>query len=432
MSPESVPRTAVVLAAGLGTRMGGKPKPLLRVGGREIIYRNMKLLEKNGIENFVVVVNNVYGKNILDFLKNEGFEFKCVVNPEPERGNGYSLYLARELVDERFVLVMGDHVYGEEFIDKAVRAEGLVGDANPKFVDIEEATKVKVENGRAMRVGKDLNEFDCIDTGFFVLTPEIFDVAEQVVNEGDAISLSRIMEKARVPVTLVSGNFWMDVDTEEELKRANREIVKRSVKPGEDGIISRHLNRKISVRISERLVERVTPNQATLLSFIFGVISILSIFISKPLSGILFQLSSILDGIDGEIARVRMMGSPFGGWIDSNLDRIVDFFFLLTLALTSNLDSFGWALFSLSVFGSYMVSYTSERYRGAFGRSIYEDFPQLRKVPGKRDERIFITMLFLLINKPVMVFAVLAFLTNFKVALTLLTVWSGSQKYRKE
>lgn len=419
------PEKAIVLAAGIGKRMGVVPKPLMKVGGREIIWRNMKLLEKYGVKEFVVVVNESFRDQLVSFLEKEGFRFKYVVNPSPERGNGYSLYLAADFVDEDFVLVMGDHVYEEDFIREAISRKGLIGDESPGFVDIGEATKVKIKDGRVEKIGKDLKEFDCIDTGFFVLSPKIFRYAEEIVAEKDEngeISLSEIMERAKAEVSIVSGYFWMDVDTREELRRANREIVRRSIKTSEDGMVSRYVNRKISTRITERVVGSITPDQATLISFLAGIISFLAIFISKPLAGILLQVSSILDGTDGEIARVRMMSSPYGGWIDSILDRVVDFLFLLGLAIATPLDTTGWLLFALAAFGSVMVSYTSERYRGAYGRSIFQDYPQLRRLPGKRDERIFLTMIALFFNAVIELFALLAALTILRVAVTLVIV----------
>ncbi len=418
---------AVILAAGLGTRMGSTiPKPLLKVAGREILYRNLKILSDLGVDEFVVVVGRK-GKMIEDFLRRHGFKYKLVWNEHPERGNGYSFYLAKDHVDGKFVLIMGDHVYEREFIERAIKGEGLIGDANPKYVDIGEATKVLCENGRVKRIGKDLEEFDYVDTGFFVLTPDVFEFAEELVKEKEEVSLSEIMQRAKVPVTEVSGLFWMDVDTPEELKKANRLIVRMSVKGAGDGFVSRYLNRRISLRISEFLVNRITPNQATILSFLVGVLSALLNFASVPLAGVMYQISSILDGIDGEIARASMRTSKFGGWLDSILDRYVDFLFLLCLAIVSGLNLLGWAIACVAMFGSFMVSYSTERYKGAFFSDFYEDFEF--KFPGKRDERIFLTMVFCLLGLIFQLFVILAVLTNLRV---LLTVYAVARFKRRE
>ncbi len=411
---------AVVLAAGLGTRLRAKiPKPLVKVAGREILYRSLKVLSELGIEEFVVVVGKK-GELIEEFLKRHGFKYKIVRNEYPERGNGYSFYLAKDYVDGKFVLIMGDHVYEREFIEKAIKGEGLIGDRIAKFVDIEEATKVICKNGRVERVSKNLERFDYIDTGFFVLTPDIFKYAEELVKTKHEVSLSEIIERAKVPVTEVSGYFWMDVDTPEELKKANRLIVRMSVKGTGDGFISRHLNRKISLRLSEILVNRITPNQATVISFIVGILSALTTFLSVPLAGILYQISSILDGIDGEIARASMRTSKFGGWFDSVLDRYVDFLFLLCLAIVSDLSLIGWIVACLAMFGSFMVSYSTERYKGAFFSDFYKDFKF--KFLGKRDERIFIAMIFCIFSWIFQLFVLLAVLTNLRVLATIYVV----------
>ena len=67
---------AVVLAAGLGTRMGKlteeTPKGLLKVVGREIIYRSLKTLENLGVEEFVVITNPKYKEKYEEFLKKRG------------------------------------------------------------------------------------------------------------------------------------------------------------------------------------------------------------------------------------------------------------------------------------------------------------------------------------------------------------------------
>jgi len=416
---------AVVLAAGMGTRMGSDiPKPLLKVAGREILYRNLKILSELGVEEFVVVVGKK-GKMIEDFLKKNGFKYRIVRNDRPERGNGYSFYLAKDHVDGKFVLIMGDHVYEREFIEKAIKGKGLIGDRIGRFVDVEEATKVVCKDGRVARIGKDLKEFDYLDTGFFVLTPDIFEYAEELVNSKEEVSLSEIMGRAKVPVTEVSGYFWMDIDTPEELRKANRLLVRLSVKGRGDGFVSRLLNRRISLWLSERLVNVMTPNQATLMSFAVGVISALLNFVSVPLAGVVYQISSILDGIDGEIARASMRTTRFGGWLDSVLDRYVDFLFLLCLAVVSGLDVLGWAIACTAMFGSFMVSYTTERYKGAFFSDFYEDFEF--RFPGKRDERIFLTMLFCLIGWTFQLFLLLAVLTNLRVIATIYAV----AKYRR-
>jgi len=426
-----VPERAVILAAGLGTRLGTlteeTPKGLLKVAGREILYRSMKILQDLGVKEFIIITNKKYKERFREFLERNNFKAQIVINEHPERGNGYSLYLARDKVRDRFLLFMSDHIYGREFLQEAVKGEGLIVDRDPRYVDIEEATKVKVRDNHVEDIGKHLKEFHGVDTGFFVLTPEIFSIAEEILSEKEVIELSDVVKRAKLRVTFVDGLFWTDVDVPEDIKKARDLIVKTSVKGVGDGFISRYLNRKISTRISALLVDRISPNQITVITFLLGIFSALLNFVSIPLAGIMYQISSILDGVDGEIARASMRTSRFGGYVDSILDRYVDFTFLLTLAYVTIKEPLWWAVVGAAIFGSVMVSYSTECYRAVYGRSIYEDIPEMRYLIGKRDERIFLTMLFCLIGQIKALFVLLAVLTNLRVALTVWLVWKKKE-----
>ena len=403
---------AVLLCSGLATRMGGKVKPLIKVGGREVLYRTITLLKKYGVQEFIVVVNRRNRQPIEEFLKSMGVKYRIIVNEHPERGNGYSLYLAKDAVKGRFVLVMGDHIFGEDFVRDAIVGEGVVCDRTPGYVRVDEATKVLTENGRVKEIGKNLRDYCCVDTGFFVLDESVFKVAEEALMEKDAVELSEVVRRAGLKVHNVDGRFWMDIDTMEDVERAERALFSLAVKQGEDGFVSRTINRKISTRISRAIVNRIEPIHATILSFIAGVLSALSLFVSIPLAGVLYQISSILDGVDGEIARVAMKTSKTGGWIDSILDRVVDFLFLALLAFLTMQTRSEFLIAMLAIFGSFMVSYVSEKYKAEFGESVYR---RVRVwIPGKRDERIFLVMLFCLMYPAVdmlFLFALLALLT---------------------
>ncbi|MCD6372485.1 MAG: CDP-alcohol phosphatidyltransferase family protein, partial [Thermococcus sp.] len=202
-------------------------------------------------------------------------------------------------------------------------------------------------------------------------------------------------------------------------------LIKGAPKGIGDGFISRHTNRRISTEISYLLAEKVTPNQMTAVTFAVGILSAVLTLISLPLAGVLYQLSSIIDGVDGELARAQLRTSRLGGYIDSILDRYVDGTFLALLAYSTLREPLWYLVALVALLGSVMVSYSTERFKGAFCRDAYMEVAGLRKLPGKRDERIFLTMLFLLYPVEVSVkalFLLLALLTNIRVALTVLMV----------
>jgi len=185
------------------------------------------------------------------------------------------------------------------------------------------------------------------------------------------------------------------------------------VKPG-DGPISRHINRRISIRISLFLIRRgspVSPLAMSLLSFSTALVGSLFFVLGWPLiGGLLAQLASVLDGCDGEIARLTGRASGRGGLLDAFLDRLADVGLTLSLGLLAywagppallaaclplrlplELQMPPWPtlallLTALALSGSLMVSYCA-----AITQALAP--VQLRRLIGSRDIRLFLIML---------------------------------------
>jgi len=102
----------------------------------------------------------------------------------------------------------------------------------------------------------------------------------------------------------------------------------RSLIKQREGFMSRHFERKISLAITRRLaVTRVTPDMMTIVSVGIGLLSapfFLSEFpIYQLIGALLFLAHSILDGCDGELARLKFMESPHGAILDFWGDNVV-------------------------------------------------------------------------------------------------------------
>lgn len=96
-----------------------------------------------------------------------------------------------------------------------------------------------------------------------------------------------------------------------------------------DGIFSKlYVNRLSPVFLYFIKDKKISPNIITFISFIIGLISCLLFFIPNNkiwiISGLLLQLSFIIDGLDGSYARYSNQMSYYGGWFDRLFDRIVD------------------------------------------------------------------------------------------------------------
>jgi phosphatidylglycerophosphate synthase len=95
-----------------------------------------------------------------------------------------------------------------------------------------------------------------------------------------------------------------------------------------DGFFARHFDRKISGAISRLLLKTpVTPNQATIFVTLLGIgagwLMAQTGTAAKIAGSLVFLLTSILDGCDGEIARAKKMTSKLGGWLDLWGDNVV-------------------------------------------------------------------------------------------------------------
>lgn len=93
-----------------------------------------------------------------------------------------------------------------------------------------------------------------------------------------------------------------------------------------DGPVSRYLNRRFSVPIAAALAPTpLTPNQVSVIAFAVSLGALALLAIGRNIeAGVLIQASSIIDGVDGDLARAKQMASRFGGIFDAVLDRYAD------------------------------------------------------------------------------------------------------------
>lgn len=144
-----------------------------------------------------------------------------------------------------------------------------------------------------------------------------------------------------------------------------------------DGPVSRHLNRKISTQITSFIIKHnipLTPNQVSLMAFLLAIMATpLYLTLYAPyivLAGILVQVSSIIDGVDGELARARKILSKRGGFLDTMLDRYADIAIISSIAISTVLIhdySLLWIIVGLiALSGNLMVSYIHTRVQRDF------------------------------------------------------------------
>ena len=113
----------------------------------------------------------------------------------------------------------------------------------------------------------------------------------------------------------------------EDRNRAERLLLRGLIKPTESWL-SKNFERRVSLALTRRLLHtRVTPNQISVFSILLGLAAAL-LFLpeNRPLhvaGAVLLLLSSIVDGCDGELARLRYQESRLGSWLDFLGDNVV-------------------------------------------------------------------------------------------------------------
>lgn len=105
-----------------------------------------------------------------------------------------------------------------------------------------------------------------------------------------------------------------------------------------EGPVSRYLNRPVSRRVARVLAPtRITPNQVSLLSLLIAAATLPLFAADQPIAAALaIHASSVVDGVDGDLARLQGTASRFGAIFDASLDRFADALVFLGMALWSD------------------------------------------------------------------------------------------------
>jgi len=114
---------------------------------------------------------------------------------------------------------------------------------------------------------------------------------------------------------------------------------------------------------------RITPDALTVGGVTLGAAAAVLVYLENHgeilfwLGAAVFVVGSLLDVLDGALARASGKGTPFGAFLDSTLDRISEVLVLGAIALVFARDGRTWALAATiaAIAGSFLVSYTRAR-----------------------------------------------------------------------
>jgi NDP-sugar pyrophosphorylase family protein/phosphatidylglycerophosphate synthase len=170
-----------------------------------------------------------------------------------------------------------------------------------------------------------------LDAGAHLLTGEVFAFLGPAPN-GEEVTVSRALRALAATgrlraVPLPKGAVWQDIDTPEDLAWAKRKLL-RSLRSEKDGPVARYLNRPLSLAITRAISRfRPSPNAVSFAAFLTAMLAAVAVALPdfpRIAAAALVQFASVIDGVDGEVARATFRDTRFGAFLDGILDRVGD------------------------------------------------------------------------------------------------------------
>lgn len=163
-------------------------------------------------------------------------------------------------------------------------------------------------------------------------------------------------------VSIQEGGYWYHLKPGIKSVKEAEKILFSNVGKTATGWISRNINSKFSLPTSSILVKTpLTPNMISVLINIIGMLSGPFLAYGHPVLGALFMhLATILDRCDGEVARVKLMETKKGQWVDTISDQftVLSFFIGLTIGyyrVSESIIPVVLGLFNLSVLIFFLI-----------------------------------------------------------------------------
>jgi bifunctional UDP-N-acetylglucosamine pyrophosphorylase/glucosamine-1-phosphate N-acetyltransferase len=230
---KSKTRQAVIMAAGLGTRLRPHtlttPKPLLPVAGRPILEWNIAELPPS-IEEIILVVGYLKDRIIAHF--GSAWRGRKIVYVEQREllGTGHAVQCCRGLVDRRFLVLNGDDLYaGADLAELAARDLAIL--AKPSEVSGRFGALRTDAHGRLLEIAENSDEpaGSLVNTGAYALDQRFFDYPLAPIRNGREFGLPQTLVRVAAdhPVEIVQAGFWVPIGYPEDLAKAGQLLKER-------------------------------------------------------------------------------------------------------------------------------------------------------------------------------------------------------------
>lgn len=216
----------VILAAGEGTRMRPltleKPKPLLEVCGKSILWHIVDALPASVDELVIVVgykgemIRQHCGENFL------GREVTYVEQEDPKAGTADALFQARDVMRGTFLVMYGDDVHGREALEQVVTLPHGMLSAYSETPEKYGVLEIKENGTLAAIIEKPANPpSHYVNIGGFVLTSDIFTFQAELSVHNEYLLTDCVTAYAeQYPVVVVPQDRWIPIGYPDDIVKA--------------------------------------------------------------------------------------------------------------------------------------------------------------------------------------------------------------------
>lgn len=236
---------AIVLAAGTGSRLGEltktRTKALVPVSGKPLIDYLLEFFDLSFF-NEIIIVGGFHYEDIKTHVDKKNIpHIRVIENKEYLKGNIYTLITAlRTFSDDSFLVTNADHIYPPLMFDKMkpqFKAITAMCDFDRKLAEDDMKVKLYPDTKKIESISKQLESFDCGYIGMTYVDMSIDNVYRNAIQEtllrfGEKAVVENILqvlaenEKTAPVIMDLSGIGWYEVDTIEDLMKAENLLLK--------------------------------------------------------------------------------------------------------------------------------------------------------------------------------------------------------------
>jgi len=204
-------------------------KCMLSIGGKNLIQHKIDILPPPVTE--VILVVGYLKENIINFFGDSygGRKITYIVQDQL-RGTGDSLWKAKDILKERFIVMMGDDIYSPRDIEECLKYNWSILVRRVDF--LERGGKVILDKDNHLKDIVEGEQHDTADalvnTGFYVLDKEIFKYELVKLDNKEEWGLPQTLLKAArdFPIKVVESSFWIQITSPLDLDKAAGELLK--------------------------------------------------------------------------------------------------------------------------------------------------------------------------------------------------------------